>query len=113
MANQVIGVAPKSTAQAALANALQVSVVPSTLYGISGYNSAATAQFIQLHDSATAAANGAVPVYNITVPASSNFVIDFGFYGMAFVNGIYACNSSTAATKTAGAADCQFFARSA
>ena len=40
-----------------------------------------------------------------------NFSIDFGVYGMAFVNGLYVANSSTAATLTAGAADCQFFAR--
>jgi hypothetical protein len=113
MTAQVIGVALRNATQAMLANALQVSTIPATLYGISGYNSAATVKFIQLHDSATAAAEGATPVYSITVPATSNFNIDFGFYGMSFLNGVYACNSSTAPTKTIGAADCQFFARSA
>lgn len=111
MTNAVTGLAPRNATQAALANSIQASAVPSIVYGLAGYNSKASAQFIQIHDSATAPADTAVPAINITVAATSNFSIDFGFYGMNFVNGVYVCNSSTAATKTIGAADCQFFTR--
>jgi hypothetical protein len=111
MTNAITGIAPHNSTQAALASGSQVSVVPGALYGLAGYNSAVAVQFIQLHDSASAPANGAVPAFNISVPAGANYSVDFGVYGMNFVNGIYACNSSTPATKTSGAADCQFFAR--
>ncbi len=111
MTTPISTIAPNNETQAALAASFQISVVPDVLIGIAGYNSKASAQFIQLHDSATAPADTAVPKFNITVAASSNFSIDFGIYGMDFQNGIYACNSSTAPTKTIGSADCQFFAR--
>ena len=102
--------APTNSTQAALATSKVIKASAGTLFGISGYNSGA-AQFIQLHDAAALPADTAVPVVNIAVAATSNFSIDFGLYGMAFANGIVACNSSTAATKTIGGADCQFFAR--
>ena len=111
MSTPITTVAPKSVSQAAYASSKQVAVQPSVLYGLAGYNSNAAAQFIQIHDSATTSADGAAPVFNITVPAASNFSIDFGLRGLNFTNGIYVCNSSTSQTKTIGAADCQFFAR--
>ena len=111
MSNSITPLATRSVSQAAYANSKQVAVQPSVLYGLAGYNSNAAAQFIQIHDSATAPLDGVAPAFNITVPAASNFSIDLGLRGMSFVNGIYVCNSSTAQTKTIGAADCQFFAR--
>jgi len=110
MADTIVGVQARNVPQAALAAGKVMSVSPTILYGISGYNSG-PAQFIQLHDSASAPANGVVPVLNISVAATSNYSIDFGVYGMNFVNGLYVANSTTAPTLTAGAADCQFFAR--
>jgi len=102
---------PRNAASAALATQLQAATQGCVVWGVAGYNSKATAQFIQLHDIASTPADTAVPVFNITVPATSNFSIDFGMYGMQFVNGVYVCNSSTAPTKTIGSADCQFFVR--
>lgn len=110
MADTIVGVQARNVPQAALAAGKQVSVSPTILYGISGYNSG-PAQFIQLHDKASAAVNAEVPAHSIAVAAAANFSIDFGVYGMNFINGLYATNSSTAPTLTIGAADCQFFAR--
>lgn len=76
------------------------------LYGIMGHNNKANAQFIQIHNTKTLVADTAVPVAVISVPANSNFSIDFGAFGLTCSTGITWCNSSTLATKTIGAADC-------
>lgn len=107
---------PVASSTNALSNststALEASRVVKTsagrVYGLTGYNSKASAQFIQLFDSATVPANAAVPVVVFTVPASSNFSLDFNNLGRYFSTGIAISNSSTAATKTIGSADCWF-----
>lgn len=82
-----------------------VKATGGVLYGLSGYNSLAGIQFVQIHDAAALPADTAVPAVVMTVAASSNFSIDFGVYGRAFVNGIVVCNSTTGPTKTIGAAN--------
>lgn len=81
------------------------------LWGFSGYNSKASAQFIQIFDSATLPADTAVPVVVFTVATVANFSLDYSTRGRKFDNGIVICNSSTGPTKTIGSADCWFDAQ--
>ena len=84
---------------------LVVKNTSGTLFGFTGYNSKASAQFIQVFDAAILPADAAVPTLTFTAAASSNFSIDFGVRGRQFLNGIVICNSSTGPTKTIGSAD--------
>lgn len=97
---------PISASTSALSNQLTVKSGQGMLFGISGFNNNAAAQFIQIHDVQGVPADGAIPVVVITVPTVANFSMDWIFPGRYFRRGIYICNSSTAATKTIGSADC-------
>jgi hypothetical protein len=86
---------------------LIVKATGGTFFGLTGYNSKGSSQFIQLHDSATLPADTAIPEVVFTVPATSNFSLDYSV-GREFKLGIVVSNSSTGATKTIGSADCWF-----
>lgn len=81
-----------------------------SLISLVGYNSKTNAQFIQLFDSATVPADGAIPILTFTVPAQSNFSLDIPLTGLPCASGISVSNSSTGPTKTIGSADCYFTA---
>jgi hypothetical protein len=90
----------------ALAASGVIKASEGVLYGFSGINNKASAQYIQIFDSATVPADTGKPVFVLYVPAGSNFSFDAGHHGMTFASGISWSNSSTLATKTIGSADC-------
>jgi hypothetical protein len=77
-----------------------------TLYTLSGYSDSASAQYLQIHITGTVPSDGAAPFAVFAVAAKSNFMFDFGAYGLPCSAGIVWNNSTTLATKTIGAADC-------
>lgn len=110
---QPVALAPQNAAGTALSSysssayeaSAAVKASAGSLFLLTGYNSKASAQWIQVHDAAAVPADAAVPKYTFTVPAQSNFSFDFGPYGRRFATGIAVCNSSTGPTKTVGSAD--------
>lgn len=107
-----LGTVPDVSVSSAYESARQAKAVAANLISINGYNSKATAQFIQIHNSAAAAAEGAAPVDFFVAPAQSAFFYQpNGDVGDAYSTGIYVCNSSTGPTKTLGSADCWFRVR--
>ena len=81
------------------------------LFGFSGTNTKASAQFILAFDATTIPQAGAVPKFVMTAAASSDFWVSWTPGWRDFSDGCVLCNSSTAATLTIGAADCWFDAQ--
>ena len=88
-----------------------VKAGPGVLFGLSGYNSKASGQWIQIHDSPVLPPEGAVPELILTVATVANFSVLWALPGRVFQRGIYLVNSSTGPTKTIGSADCWFDAQ--
>lgn len=88
----------------ALVQQLSVAAAKARLYSLTVLNTGPD-QWIQLHDSAAAPSAAAVPKISIPVGGSQFASFDFND-GRLFRAGIFVVNSTTAATYTAGAADC-------
>lgn len=108
---RVQNVEPSEAHTTALAASLVVKASEGTLLTVNGYNSKGSAQFIQVHNAAALPSDTAVPIIVFTAAASSNFSYTLDNAGQTFSTGIVVCNSSTAATKTIGSADCWFNVR--
>lgn len=94
----------------ALVASLLVSTVPGKLLSVVVLNTGA-AQYLQVHESATLPANGAVPALPAIALAAGPSTTQFDLGGVGIdLDAITLCNSSTAATKTIGAADCAIVA---
>lgn len=94
---------------AALEASAVVKALPGTVRGIAVYSTKASTQFIQCFNSATVPADTAVPLITFAVGATNNgYWTLTGGIPVAFSVGIACSNSSTAATKTIGAADTFF-----
>jgi len=91
---------------AAAASAI-VKAGPGAVFGWNVTNGNAAARWLQFFDSATVPADTAVPLFSIplAIGGSSNISL---IRPRVFLKGIVVCNSSTAATKTLGAADSLF-----
>ena len=94
----------------AYATNLVIKNTAGTLISLSGYNSLASTQFIQIHDATALPSNNAVPAMIISVAASSAFSFTIPATGIPFTTGIIVCNSTTGPTLTVGAANCYFTA---
>ena len=79
-----------------------------SLFGFSGFNTAATSQFILMLDQETPPVNAQVPMVVWQASASSPFSCDFGTWGRSFFSGCVVCCSSTSTTVTLGTATCWF-----
>lgn len=100
--------ANSSVASSALEASKVIKASAGRLYQLSGVNTKSSAQYIQVFNSTTVPSDSTAPVLLAYVPAGGNFSFDFGSIGRYFSTGIAVSNSSTAATKTIGSADCWF-----
>lgn len=98
---------PANVHSVALESARQVKSGETLLYGFTVLSTNVAAQFIQLFDSPTAPASGAIPTTVFTVAASSNLNLAW-IPPRVFLLGLWLANSSTSATLTPGSADCYF-----
>ena len=98
-----------SSASTAAESARVVSATGVTLYQLTVVNTAGVAQFVQIYDRATTPGAGAAPAFTQHLAANSTLTVSFGDYGMGLNTGLAVGNSTTAATRTAGASDCLFY----
>lgn len=91
---------------AALASAI-VKAGPGAVYGWNVSNGNAAARWLQFFDATSLPADTAVPLFSVAlaIGGSSNVSL---IRPRVFLKGIIVCNSSTATTKTIGAADSLF-----
>ena len=102
--------APSNAQTSAYASNLVIKASAGVLFGVSGYNSKSTAQFIQIHNTTSLPADASVPIVVFRAGPLSNFSYSSDKFGKYFSTGITVCNSSTGPTKTVGSSDCWFTA---
>ncbi len=91
---------------AGLNKKLQIKAASGAFYGLLVYSQ--TAQYIQLHEGLAAPVNGDIPLITMEIGAAETKSLVFP---MKFTGGLWACNSTTDATLTAGADDCLMVGR--
>jgi hypothetical protein len=76
-----------------------------TLYRVIYTNGNGATRYLQVHNTASAPADTAVPAITISVPTLTSYILELAPFGRYFDTGIYVCHSSTAFTKTIGTTD--------
>lgn len=104
---------PLSVHSNALEAARAVKTEPGLLFGFSVYSTLATPQFIQVFDTERVPGAGEVPaavfhVNGASLASGDHLAVSYIFPGRFHRYGIWIVNSTTAATLTAGAANCFF-----
>jgi hypothetical protein len=79
--------------------------------GFSVSNTKTGSQFVQVFDSSTLPADGAIPLISIDIATATAKTLSFTPGGRWFTRGCVVCNSSTQGSKTLGSADCLFDAQ--
>lgn len=98
---------PPNYASKALEAACVAKTGDGVLFGFTMTNTKAGDQWVQLFDSRTVPADGAVPIFAAKVAAGDARAF-LWVPGRSVFAGIVLCNSTTQGTKTAGASDCLF-----
>lgn len=98
---------PLNVSSLVLENSHIVKTGKGVLVGFTALNTAVAGQFIQVFDRSTLPLDGAVPDFVIDIGASTSRAVNW-IPGRTFHTGCFICNSSTAATKTIGSANCFF-----
>ena len=80
-----------------------------TLYQFEGVSNSTSSQYIHIFDSATVPSTGTVPKRIVSVPAESNFSMEFQG-GLPMASGMSFGNSSDLAVYEPGTSDCWFSA---
>ena len=82
---------------------------PPKIVSINGYNNNSSDQFIMLFNQSISPVDTTGPLIAFKIPAKDNFSFDMTRFPIQFSNKFWICNSTTAVTLTAGAADCLFY----
>lgn len=99
---------PNNSTSKTYENSRIVKSTSGVLFSITGFNSKASAQWIQVHNTTSLPANTAIPAVIFYVQATSNFSFSADKFGRYFSNGLVVTNSTTGPTLTIGSADCWF-----
>lgn len=99
---------PLNATSTVVGNQLQVKSGAGMILGFTASSTLASAQFIQLFDSVTLPADGAVPTATFSIATVNHLAVSWIFPGRFFNQGLWICNSTTQNSKTIGAANCLF-----
>jgi hypothetical protein len=92
---------------ARLEKSAQVKTGPGLFYTVTMTNTNAAARYLQVFDFAGVPADGTIPLLSRSIPIGDSLTLQWN-NGHPFSQGLFVCNSTTAASKTLGAADSIF-----